>query len=236
MMYQTQPPEVWRSSRDLISASSDKQEPSSRSSSGSTQIRRPGAVNYLHKEEEYGEEWLQEALGRYHSHYDGERECRCSSVLLQQVEAPVRVVWSLVRRFDNPQIYKNFIRTCCIRGEGDPKVKVGCFREYRVVSGLPATTSTERLDILDDERHILSISIVGGIHRLNNYRSITTLHERLINGKPGTIVIESYVVDVPEGNTTEETRLFVDTIVKRNLQCLAQVSNRLMSTNSSHSS
>jgi len=179
-------------------------------------------------------EWLQDLVGRYHSHtHDGGKDCRCSSFFVQRVEAPATVVWSLVRRFEEPQIYKPFIRTCCIRGEGDPKVKVGCFREYQVVSGLPAATSTERLDILDDERHILSISIVGGIHRLNNYRSITTLHERLINGKPGTIVIESYEVDVPQGNTTEETRSFVDTFVKTNLQSLAQVSNRLMCTNSS---
>lgn len=227
MMYQTQPPEVWRSSRDLISGSSDKQDPSSRTSSWSKQIRRPGAVDYFHKEEE---KWLQEVLGRYHSHYDGERECRCSSVLLQHVEEPVSVVWSLVRRFDKPQIYKNFIRSCCIRGEGDSKLKVGCIREVEVVSGLPASSSTERLDILDEEQHILSFSIVGGEHRLNNYRSITTLHEKLINGKPGTIVIESYVVDVPQGNTKEEACLFVETIVESNLRSLARVSERLVNT------
>ena len=35
-----------------------------------------------------------------------------------------------------------------------------------VKSGLPATTSTERLELLDDEEHILGIKIVGGDHRL----------------------------------------------------------------------
>jgi abscisic acid receptor (PYR/PYL family) len=109
-------------------------------------------------------------------------------------------------------------------------LKVGCLREVRVVSGLPAATSTERLDILDDEKHILSFSIVGGDHRLSNYRSITSLHERLVSGKPGTIVIESYVVDVPSENTKEETCLFVDTIVKCNLQSLAHVSKHLIIT------
>ena len=133
-----------------------------------------------------------------------------------------------MRRFDKPQIYKQFVRSCFIRsGQGDLKVKIGCLREVRVVSGLPATTSTERLDILDEERHILSFSIVGGDHRLTNYRSITSLHERVINGKPGTIVIESYVVDVPHGNTKEDTCFFIDTIVKCNLQSLADVSKHL---------
>lgn len=214
----------------MISASTEKQELSSRSSSGSKEIRRLGAINYLQKEAEYGEEWLQEVLGRYHTHYDGDSDVRCSSVVVQRVEAPVSVVWSLVRRFEKPQIYKNFIRTCCIRGDGDSKVKVGCLREVRVVSGLPAATSIERLDILDEEQHILSFSIVGGEHRLNNYRSMTTLHERLINGKPGTIVIESYLMDVPQGNTKEEACLFVETIIESNLRSLARVSESLINT------
>ena len=112
-------------------------------------------------------------------------------------------------------------------------MKVGCLREVRVVSGLPAATSTERLDILDEERHILSFSIVGGDHRLSNYRSIMSLHERLINGEPKTIVIESYAVDVPQGNTKEDTCLFIDTIVKCNLQSLAEVSKNLICSTSS---
>jgi len=149
--------------------------------------------------------------------------------VVQKVEAPVSTVWSLVRRFDEPQIYKQFVRSCFITDEGDPKVKVGCLREVQVMSGLPAATSTERLDILDEEQHILSFSIVGGDHRLCNYRSITSLHERLVNGEPGTIVIESYVVDVPHGNTKEYTCLFIDTIVKCNLQSLADVCKNLIS-------
>jgi len=225
-MYETQPQEVWRSSRDFISVRTDKKKPSSRSSGVPKQISKTG-----HEEEDYGK-WLQEMVGRYHSHScdDGGRQfTRCSSVMVQKVEAPVSTVWSLVRRFDEPQIYKQFVRSCFIRGEGDPKVKVGCLREVRVMSGLPAATSTERLDILDEEQHILSFSIVGGDHRLSNYRSITSLHERLVNGEPGTIVIESYVVDVPHGNTKEDTCLFIDTIVKCNLQSLADVCKSLIS-------
>lgn len=208
-MCERQPREVWRSSRDLISVPSDKEEPTSRVSK---KINKTGALQYL-RSQDAGE---------------GEREhMRCSSMVVKRVEAPVSVVWSLVRRFDEPQIYKHFVRKCSIQCEGDLKVKVGCLREVQVVSGLPAATSTERLDILDEEQHILSFSIIGGDHRLNNYRSITNLQETVINGKPGTIVIESYVVDVPHGNTKEETCLFVDTIVKSNLQSLAQVSKDL---------
>ena len=43
---------------------------------------------------------------------------------------------------------------------------IGSLREVDVRSGLPATTSTERLELLDDDEHILSIRIVGGDHRL----------------------------------------------------------------------
>jgi len=213
-------------SPDLISVRINKEEPSCRSSGGQKQFSKTGAVQNLQEGEGSGE-WLQEVLGRYHSHSsDGGGECRCSSVLLHQVEAPVSVVWSLVRRFDQPQIYKHFVSNCFMSGD----LKVGCLREVRVVSGLPATSSTERLDILDDERHILSFSIVGGDHRLINYRSITTLHERLINGKPGTLVIESYVVDVPQENTREETCLFVETIIESNLRSLARISKCLVNT------
>ncbi|GAB2245177.1 hypothetical protein Droror1_Dr00000670 [Drosera rotundifolia] len=68
-----------------------------------------------------------------------------------------------------------------------------------------ATTSTERLEFLDDKEHILSIRIIGGDHRLKNYSSIVSLHPMIIDGRSGTMVIESFVVDVPEGNTKDET-------------------------------
>ncbi|XP_065865111.1 uncharacterized protein [Euphorbia lathyris] len=43
---------------------------------------------------------------------------------------------------------------------------IGSVREVNVKSGLPATTSTERLKLLDDEEHILGVKFVGGDHRL----------------------------------------------------------------------
>lgn len=161
-----------------------------------------------------------EEVARHHEHAVGPHQC-CSAVV-QTIAAPVPTVWSVVRCFDKPQVYKHFVKSCHVLvGDGD----VGTLREVRVVSGLPALTSTERLEILDDERHVLSFRVVGGEHRLANYRSVTTLHAAAGGG--GTVVVESYVVDVPAGNTREDTRVFVDTIVKCNLQSLAHTAEVL---------
>ena len=151
---------------------------------------------------------------------------QCGSVVVQTIDAPVAVVWSLVRRFDNPQTYKQFLKSCrIIEGDGET---VGTVREVHVVSGLPALSSKERLEIIDHENHVLSFSIVGGDHRLKNYRSVTSLH--VSAGGGGTVVVESYVVDVPPGNTEEETCVFVNTIVRCNLQSLAQLSEKIAKT------
>ncbi|KAK7320575.1 hypothetical protein VNO77_30186 [Canavalia gladiata] len=160
---------------------------------------------------------------RHHAHVVGPNQC--CSVVIQPIDAPVSSVWPVVRRFDNPQGYKHFVKSCHVVAGDD--IRVGALREVRVVSGLPAVSSTERLEILDDERHVISFSVVGGIHRLRNYRSVTTLHG---DGNGGTVVIESYVVDVPHGNTKEETCVFVDTIVRCNLQSLAQIAAENMAS------
>lgn len=67
-----------------------------------------------------------------------------------------------MRRFDQPQKYKPFISRCVVKG----KMEIGTVREVDVKSGLPATRSTERLELLDENEHILSMRIVGGDHRL----------------------------------------------------------------------
>ncbi|XP_075507904.1 abscisic acid receptor PYL4-like [Primulina tabacum] len=163
---------------------------------------------------------------QHHSQAVGPNQC-CSAVS-QLISAPVSTVWSVVRRFDNPQAYKHFIKGChVVVGDGD----VGTLREIHVISGLPAVSSTERLEILDDERHVISFSVVGGDHRLANYRSVTTLHAAENGGC--TVVVESYVVDVPLGNTKEETCFFVDTIVKCNLQSLANTAEASARRNAS---
>ncbi|GAA0159295.1 hypothetical protein Leryth_016416 [Lithospermum erythrorhizon] len=146
----------------------------------------------------------------------------CTSLIKQRIDAPASIVWPFVRKFDNPQKYKHFIKSSrMISGDGG----VGSVREVTVISGLPASTSTERLEILDDEKHILSFRVVGGEHRLNNYRSVTSVNEFVKDdGRVYTIVLESYIVDIPEGNTIEDTKMFTDTVVKLNLQKLSVVS------------
>lgn len=161
-----------------------------------------------------------DVVALYHAHSPGPNQC-CSAVV-QDIRAPIDTVWSVVRRFDAPHIYKHFLKSChVISGDGE----VGTLRRVRVISGLPAATSDERLEILDDCRRVISFSVVGGDHRLSNYRSVTSLHR----GKDdsSTVVVESYVVDTPAGNTKEETCVFVDTIVRCNLQSLAQIAKNL---------
>uniref|UniRef100_A0A803M401 Uncharacterized protein n=1 Tax=Chenopodium quinoa TaxID=63459 RepID=A0A803M401_CHEQI len=170
-----------------------------------------------------------DTVARYHNHEVGPNQC--CSVVVQRIAAPIETVWGLVRRFDEPQTYKNFLRSCrMIAGDGG---EVGCLREVHVVSGLPAQCSTERLEVLDEQKHAIGFRVVGGKHRLHNYRSVTTLHpssystggrednDAAAGGTTtdcptscckGTVVVESYVVDVPSGNTKEETCVFVDTI------------------------
>ncbi|PIA38341.1 hypothetical protein AQUCO_02800194v1 [Aquilegia coerulea] len=147
---------------------------------------------------------------------------QCKSFVVQNIDASVSSVWSIIRQFDKPQAYKQFVRSCSmIYGDGG----IGSVREVEVVSGLPAKTSTERLDTLDEDLHVAGFSIVGGDHRLHNYHSTITLHEQ--EGKPeSTVVKESYMVDVPLENTEEETCLFINTIIKNNLKSLDGVCRR----------
>jgi len=164
---------------------------------------------------------VDEYFRRHHKHEV--RENQCSSYLVKHIKAPVHLVWSLVRRFDQPQKYKPFVSECNVQGD----LEIGSVREVNVRSGLPATTSTERLELLNDEEHILGMKIVGGDHRLKNYSSIITVHPEIVEGRPGTLVIESFVVDVPDGNTKDETCYFVEALIKCNLKSLADVSERL---------
>lgn len=62
---------------------------------------------------------------------------------------------------------------------------------------------------------------------LQNYSSVITVHPETLDGRPGTLVIESFVVDVPEGNTKEETCYFVKALINCNLKSLADVSERM---------
>ncbi|RYR52785.1 hypothetical protein Ahy_A06g027658 [Arachis hypogaea] len=109
---------------------------------------------------------------------------QCSSALVKHIKAPAPLVWSLVRRFDQPQKYKPFVSRCTVHPQGQGDLAVGSLRQVNVKSGLPATTSTERLEQLDDHQ-------------------------------------QSFVVDVPDGNTVDETCYFVEALIRCNLSSLA---------------
>ncbi|GFP82085.1 abscisic acid receptor pyl8 [Phtheirospermum japonicum] len=57
-----------------------------------------------------------------------------------------------------PRRYKTFVSRCIMKGD----MQIGTVREVNVKSGLPATASKDRLELLDDEKHIFSMRIVGG--------------------------------------------------------------------------
>lgn len=155
---------------------------------------------------------------------------RCRSTVTEIIEAPLPVVWSILRRFDKPQAYQRFVKSCTIRYDGcSERGGEGSIRDVTLVSGLSADFSTERLDELDDETHVMVVSIIGGNYRLANYRSKTMVassDSEDVTEK--TVVVESYVVDVPEGNSEEDTMLFVDTIIRYNLASLAKLAKKIM--------
>ncbi|XP_021738824.1 LOW QUALITY PROTEIN: abscisic acid receptor PYL2-like [Chenopodium quinoa] len=165
---------------------------------------------------------LQPLIQTYHTFHPTPNTT--TSLITQRIDAPADIIWPYVRRFDNPERYKHFIKSCRLTsGDGS---SVGSVREVSVVSGLPASTSTERLELLDDQHRVLSFRVVGGQHRLRNYKSVTSVNEFFEddnNKKVYTIVLESYIVDIPEGNTAEDTKMFVDTVVKLNLQKLGVI-------------
>ncbi|KAL0442650.1 UNVERIFIED_CONTAM: Abscisic acid receptor PYL12 [Sesamum latifolium] len=162
-------------------------------------------------------------IALHHTHNPNPNQC--TSRLVQKVNAPLPLVWSVLRRFDQPHVYKKLVKQCSMLvGSGG----VGSVREVGFVSGMPGRLSRERLDRLDDDMHVMIYTVVEGDQRLENYQSTTTVHEEEGEGEGGgTVVIESYVVDVPEGNSEEETRVFVNTVLGCNLRSLAYVTEKL---------
>ncbi|EOA18304.1 hypothetical protein CARUB_v10006812mg [Capsella rubella] len=160
---------------------------------------------------------------------ESSKQKRCHSSVVETIEAPLPLVWSILRRFDKPQAYQRFVKSCTMRScIGKESGGQGSVRDVTLVSGLPADFSTERLDELDDESHVMVVSIIGGNHRLANYRSKITVAESSSVVGEKTVVVESYVVDVPEGNSVEETIFFVDNIIRYNLSSLAKLTKKMM--------
>ncbi|KAK7412453.1 hypothetical protein VNO78_03915 [Psophocarpus tetragonolobus] len=162
-------------------------------------------------------------LNTYHSSKLSSNQC--GSKLVQTIDAPLPLVWSLIRRFEHPQGYKLFVKKCnMVTGDGG----IGSVREVKVMSGLPAGVSVERLDKLDDDKHVFKFSIIGGDHRLVNYSSTISLHEEGEEYGGKTVAIESYVVDIPDGSTAEDTCSFANTIIACNLRSLAKMSEQML--------
>ncbi|XP_062095909.1 abscisic acid receptor PYL11-like [Humulus lupulus] len=170
-------------------------------------------------------------LNKYHFHYSSLQlsSNQCSSSLTQTIDAPMSLVWSLVRRFAYPQVYKQFVKSCSMRsGTGG----IGSVREVTIITGLPAEQSVEMLEELDDDTRVMSFRIIGGDHRLANYRSTISVQEEEEEEEEGgaaskTVVVESYVVDVPAGSSVEDTCTFADTIIRCNLSSLARIAQKM---------
>lgn len=162
---------------------------------------------------------------------ESSQQKQCRSTIIETIEAPLPLVWSILRRFDKPQAYKRFVKSCTIRyGGHDGDGGEGSVRDVTLVSGLAGDFSTERLDELDEESHVMVVSIIGGNHRLVNYSSKTMVvaSSEKDNEAEKTVVVETYVVDVPEGNSEEDTILFADTIIRYNLASLAKLTKKMM--------
>lgn len=162
---------------------------------------------------------------------ESSKQKRCRSSVVETIEAPLPLVWSILRRFDKPQAYQRFVKSCTMRsgcGAGKEGGRKGSIRDVEFASGFPADFSTERLDELDDESHVMVVSIIGGNQRLVNYRSKTTVFSSSEEEAAKTVVVQSYVVDVPEGNSEEDTIFFVDNITRYNLTSLATLTKKMM--------
>ncbi|CAO2842311.1 unnamed protein product [Amaranthus hypochondriacus] len=155
---------------------------------------------------------------------------RCSFSVEQAINAPLEVVWSIVRQFHNPKAYKMFIRSSSY--SGGCTNTLGSFCNITYVSGFPATTSVERLDELNDDMHFMVFSLVGGDHsrRLANYKArLSVEQESATKSEIRTVVRQRYTVDVPQDSNEEDTRLFVDTLVGLNLKSLARIAEQRIS-------
>ncbi|GMI82297.1 PYR1-like 11, regulatory components of ABA receptor 5 [Hibiscus trionum] len=156
---------------------------------------------------------------------------QCGSSLVQTIDAPLPLIWSVIRRFDNPQAYKQFVKSCKLSaGNGS----IENIREVMVVSGLPAASSTERLDELDDECHVMMVSIIGGDHRLvrgDNEPDRLASYSGSARSK-----LDSSELDSGSGSARsklDSTRripadcCFADMIIACNLRSLARVTEKM---------
>ncbi|MCO5567980.1 hypothetical protein L7F22_046326 [Adiantum nelumboides] len=169
-------------------------------------------------------------IAQHHSRPHGPNQA--SAVFTKHIRAPIESVWEIVRRFDQPQHYKKFIRSCQMLTPG--ALRVGSARKVRIVSDVAggAESSSEILHTFDETNYHLGFEVLGGENRLRGYNSLTTLHADEIDGKAATLVIESYFCNVPGNSNLEDTKHVVENIVTFNLDQLAQACERRVSTRS----
>ncbi|KAL2484628.1 Abscisic acid receptor PYL4 [Abeliophyllum distichum] len=111
-----------------------------------------------------------------HHHTHAVAPNQCYSPIVQTIDVPIAIVWFIVCCFNDPQAYKHFLKSCHMISDNN----VGKLQEVHVVFDLLAASSTKRLKILDDEKHVMSFSVVGDDHKLHNYRTVTTLHVEIV--------------------------------------------------------
>lgn len=97
--------------------------------------------------------------------------------------------------------------------------------DYLVHATLLSDSAKKKREII--KNHFPSFTMSKLYFSWQNYSSVVSLHPEIIEGRPATMVIESFVVDIPEGNTKDETCFFVEALIKCNLKSLADVSERL---------
>ncbi|CAA6672829.1 unnamed protein product [Spirodela intermedia] len=151
-----------------------------------------------------------ETLIRTHHHEPDQPAGTCTSLITQRIDAPLGAVWSIVRRFDQPERHKHLIKSCAVTQDDGG---VDSVRELAVISGLPASTSIDRLEMLDER----GTSSAFGSSAVSTTSRTTGPSPPPPSSPAG---LESYVVDIPKGNTKEDMRMFIDTIVKLKLQNL----------------
>jgi abscisic acid receptor (PYR/PYL family) len=106
---------------------------------------------HLDEQEQLQKVQVTEKLTLLKYHRNIFQKTECGSTLIQKINAPVEVVWGILASFENPQSYSNFVKSCSlVSGDGSP----GSVREVKMISGLPVTTSIEKLEVLDKENHV----------------------------------------------------------------------------------
>ncbi|KAH6555171.1 hypothetical protein KP509_1Z276300 [Ceratopteris richardii] len=86
---------------------------------------------------------------------------------------------------------------------------IGCIRRVEIIPGMSVKESVERLHTFDEINYQIGFELIGGDLGLEHFRSLITLHPDIENGQPGTLVIDSYAVDVPEGRSESELHRYM---------------------------